>query len=83
LEDRWTLHVTPENVLTLEENEKALKQARKLDSLFQHHKQQMLVLKEIKARHHFSRNKTKKAECFFTQHHRYLENIKVNKLTSK
>lgn len=70
---RWTLHVIPENVLTLEENEAAPKQSRNLDSIFQHHKEQMLLLREIKARHLFlKKNKTKKAECFFTQHHRYL-----------
>lgn len=72
LEERWTLHVIPENTLTLEGNEGAPKHARKPDSIFQNHKQQMFLLREIRAWHHFLKNKTKKSRMFFTQHHRYL-----------
>lgn len=62
---RWTLHVIPENVLTLEENEAAPKQLRKLDSIFQHHKQQTLLLREIKARHLLFKKKDKKSRMCF------------------
>lgn len=47
-----------------EENEAAPKQTRKLESVFQHLKQQMLLLREIKARYHFFEN-DRKFRMFF------------------
>lgn len=82
---RWTLHVIPENVLTLEENEAAPKQSRNLDSIFQHHKEQMLLLREIKARHLFLKKTRQKKQNVFSLNITdiYLKNLKANKLTSK
>lgn len=78
------MDTTCQNILTLVENEGAPTHARKLDSIFQNHKQQMFLLREIRAWHRFLENKTKKAECFSLNiPDAYLENIKVNKLTSK
>lgn len=61
LGERWTtLHLIPENILTLVENEGAPTHTRKLDSIFQKHKRQMFLLREIRAWHRLLENKTKK-----------------------